>query len=192
MHAQDTHRQQTEEGMMNVLALVGSPRKGGNTDTLVDAILSGAQQRGHTVEKVYLKDVEIKPCIDCRACKREPFFCVLADGMRNIYSQLDMADVIVFGTPIYWFGPTGPMKTLLDRLRPYVANHLLRGKKALLVAPAGDGPKEADLTVEMFRRSLDYLGAELINTVLATAYDRGDIENDVEAMTKAKALGAAI
>ncbi len=177
---------------MRVLALVGSPRTGGNTDTLVDAILSGAREHGHTIEKIYLKDVEMGPCIDCRACKRDPFVCVLADGMREVYPRLDVAEVLVFGTPIYWFGPTGPMKTLLDRLRPYVANHLLRGKRALLVAPAGDGPGDADLTVEMFRRSLNYLEVELTDTVLATAYDRGDVQRDPGAMAKAVRLGGLI
>jgi len=177
---------------VNILALVGSPRKGGNTDILVDAILSGAREHGHAIEKIYLRDLDIGSCIDCRICKREPFRCVLADSMRDLYSQLDAADVLVFGTPIYWFGPTGPMKTLLDRLRPYVANRQLRGKKALLAIPAGDGPKEADLTVEMFRRSLEYLEVELADYVLATAYDRDDIQHDATAMAQAARLGAEL
>ena len=177
---------------MKVLGLNGSPRKGGNTDSLMDALFAKARHNGHRVEKVYLGDLRIGPCVDCRACKKEPFECVLSDGMREIYSRIDDADILVFGTPIYWFGPTGPMKTLVDRLRPYVANHNLRGKRALLVAQAGDGPGDADLTVEMFRRSLAYLEVDLSGNVLGTAYDRGDILADTEAMAKAAALGASL
>lgn len=177
---------------MRILGLVGSPRKGGNTDILMDAVLAGAQQHGHVTEKVYLGGFTFGPCVDCRACKKEPFECVLNDDMKELYSRMIAADVAVFGTPIYWFGPTGPMKILLDRLRPFVANHLLQGKKALLVAPAGDGPNDADLTIEMFRRSLEYLDVELAGHVLGTGYDRGDILNDTEAMARAVALGAAL
>lgn len=177
---------------MEILGVVGSPRKGGNTDILMDAVLAGAQQNGHVTEKVYLGDLVIGPCVDCRACKKEPFECVLNDGMLGLYPRLEAADVIVFGTPIYWFGPTGPMKTLVDRFRPFYVNRHLKGTKALLVIPAGDGPKEADLTVDMFRRSFESLGMELISHVLGTAYDAGDILNDAKAMAKAAALGAAL
>jgi multimeric flavodoxin WrbA len=177
---------------MKVLGLVGSPRKGGNTDLVIDAILASAESNGNEVDKLYLGDSEIGPCVDCRACKKSPFECVLNDGMRGLYPRLNEADALVFGTPIFWFGPTGPMKTLLDRLRPYVANHNLQGKRALLAIQAGDGPGDADLTVEMFRRSLEYLEVELTGYVLGTAYDRGDILADTEAMAKAAALGAAL
>jgi multimeric flavodoxin WrbA len=177
---------------MRVLGLVGSPRKDGNTDILVEAILGAARAKGHEVEKVHLSDLDIGPCRDCRGCKSGGMACVVADGMQSLYPRLDAADAIVFGTPVYWCGPSATMKLAFDRLRPYFATHGLRGKKALLAAPAGDGPGEADLLVRMFKRSWRALGVEFAGQVLATGYDRGDVRGDAEAMAQAAALGASL
>jgi multimeric flavodoxin WrbA len=177
---------------MEVLGLVGSPRKGGNTDVLVEAILGGARSRGHTTRKIHLLDHDIEPCVDCRGCQKGALVCVVEDGMQALYPRLEAADAIVFGTPVYWCGPTGTMKQMFDRLRPYFRSELLRGRKALLAVPAGDGPPEAALLTEMFRRSFGYLKMEFAGQVLGTAYDRGDILRDTEAMETAAALGKSL
>lgn len=114
---------------MKILALVGSPRKGGSTDLLVDQILRGSESKDTSVEKLYLYEHEIGPCLDYRKCKKGAYECSLRDEMSHIYSKLENADVIVFGTPVYWYGPSGKMKLLIDRLRPYIANGKLKGKK---------------------------------------------------------------
>ncbi|HMK93989.1 MAG TPA: flavodoxin family protein [Candidatus Limnocylindrales bacterium] len=95
---------------MNVLGLVGSPRRGSNTDLLVSAILDGAAVSHHAVDKVYLYDVDIAPCMDCKACKHADYKCAVNDGMQRLYPKLDEADVIIFGTPLYWYGPSAKMK----------------------------------------------------------------------------------
>jgi multimeric flavodoxin WrbA len=112
---------------MRILGLVGSPRKGSNTDLLVTKILDGAS--GHLTEKVYLYDLDIAACVDCRSCQKGKFQCVIDDGMQRLYPKLEGADVIVFGTPLYWYGPTGKMKLVMDRLRPFVSSKKLKGKK---------------------------------------------------------------
>ena len=86
---------------MKVLALVGSPRKNGNTDLLIDEILSGCKSAGNECSKIYLYDVEIHPCIDCRSCKKGDLECPLKDGMKGIYLKMAEADVLIFGTPVY-------------------------------------------------------------------------------------------
>jgi multimeric flavodoxin WrbA len=177
---------------MDVIGVVGSPRKGGNTDLLVDAVLGGARDRGHRVSKIHLHDHEIGPCVDCRGCKQGARVCVVEDGMREVYARLDAADVIVLGTPVYWCGPSGPMKQMLDRWRPYFSNGRMKGKRAVLVAVAKDGPGEADLLVGMFRRALGYLDVELAGCALGTAYDRGEILDDHPTLERAAALGAAL
>jgi multimeric flavodoxin WrbA len=177
---------------MQILTLVGSPRKGGNTDILTDVILDSARRNGHDTKKIYLYDHRIGPCIDCRACKKGNNFCVIPDGMMALYPLIEAADVLVFGSPVYWCGPTGTMKQVFDRFRPYFVNGLLKGKKAILVAPAKEGPTDADLLLEMFRRSFEWLEMEFLGPVLGTAYDREDIRKDKEAMEKAAELGAAL
>lgn len=160
---------------MKLTALVGSPRKKSNTDILVDKILEAGVKKGYSTEKIYLYDHEIKPCIDCRACKRGELECIIMDGMRDLYPSLDTADIIIFGTPIYFYGPTGPMKTLIDRLRPYIANKKLKGKKGILVVPSEEGPECTGPLVELYKMSFHYLGVQYLGEVLVTAYERGEI-----------------
>ncbi len=172
-----------------VLALIGSPRKGGNTDLLVDKIIEGASSRGHLCRKLYLYEFDILPCIDCRACKRGSFTCTLDDSMQMIYSELQNADIIIFGTPIYWYGPTGKMKLLIDRLRPFISSGIMKGKKALVVVPSEEGPDCCKLLIDMFRMSLHYLGVELAGTIMVKAYERGEIAGNPEELRKAYNLG---
>lgn len=73
---------------MKILALIGSPRKEGNTDILVDQILKGAKTKGHTSEKLYLYQYKISPCIDCRRCKKGEHVCPIKDGMQKIYPEI--------------------------------------------------------------------------------------------------------
>jgi multimeric flavodoxin WrbA len=177
---------------MKILALIGSPRKGSNTDTLVEQALKGSEVSGHTYEKIYLYNYDISPCIDCRKCKQGDCVCVINDSMQGIYPKMDGADVIIFGTPNYWYGPTAKMKLLIDRMRPYVANGKLKGKKAVVISPAAEGPNACSPLIEMFRMSFDYLEMEFAGKILAAAYERGEVKNDQEALKNAYGLGASL
>lgn len=177
---------------MNVLGLVGSPRKGGNTDLLVDQVLLGAQKRGYEVEKLYLYDCSISLCVDCRACKRGEYVCRLMDDMQLIYRLLEEADVIVFGSPLYWYGPSGKMKLLIDRMRPFVENRKLERKRAVLVVPSAEGAEACGPLVEMFRLCFGYLGVEFVGAVFAVAYGRGEVAKSPEDLRKAYELGVSL
>lgn len=177
---------------MRILALIGSPRRGGNTDILVDWILQGAKGEGHIADKLYLYDYEILPCIDCRGCKREDLACPLEDGMEEIYPRLEAADIIVFGTPIYWYGPTAKMKLLIDRLRPFIANKKLSGKKGMIVVPSEEGQGCCGPLSEMFRMSFEYLGMSFIGSMLVQAYEKGEIKEQPKELRRAYELGAAL
>lgn len=177
---------------MKILALIGSPRKGGNTDILVDQILAGSKAKGHTADKLYLYKYKITPCMDCRNCKKGDHVCTLKDGMQQIYPKIKEADLIIFGTPVYYYGPTGQMKLLLDRMRPYGANGKLKGKKAVLVAPSAEGARCCGPLIKMFRMSFDYLGIEFAGKILGTAYEKGEIEQDQKELRKAYALGMSL
>lgn len=181
---------------MKILALVGSPRKGGNTDLLVDQILQGAkakaQGQGHFADKLYLYDHDILPCIDCRGCKRGELVCKLEDAMANIYPQLEAADIIIFGTPVYWYGPTAKMKLFIDRLRPFIASKKLKGKKGIIVVPSEEGPGCCGPLAEMFRMSFEYLGMTIAGSILASAYEKGEIQETPEELQRAYELGASL
>ncbi len=174
---------------MKVIALVGSPRRQGNTDLLVSRILEGAASNGNNIEKIYLYELEIKPCLDCRTCKKGSFQCPQEDDMTQIYQKLEESDVIVFGTPLYWYGPSAKTKLLIDRLRPYVASKKLLNKKTILVVPSEEGAKACLPLVEMFRNSFGYLGLNLLSQVLVKAYEKGEIGSNFDVMTAAFKVG---
>lgn len=177
---------------MKILAFIGSPRRGGNTDILVDQVLESSKTLGHTSEKLYLYDYEISPCIDCRKCKKGDYVCTTDDGMQEIYPKIEAADVMIFGTPLYWFGPTAKMKLLIDRMRPFVANRKLEGKRGVVVVASGGETKFCKPLIEMFRLTFGYLGIEFAGKVLGQAFDKGDIRQNQAALNKARKLGASL
>ena len=102
------------------------------------------------------------------------------------------ADLIIFGTPIYYYGPTGQMKLLFDRMQPYGANGKLKGKKGVIVAPSAEGAKCCGPLIKMFRMSFECLGVEFAGKVLGTAYEKGEIVKDKREMKKAYKLGISL
>jgi multimeric flavodoxin WrbA len=184
-------RSLAEKGVpVQILALVGSPRKGGNTDLLVDELLSAAEANGHSARKVRLAELSIGPCRDCRACKRrEDHSCAVDDDMVGLSAELEKADVIVFGTPIYWYGPSAQMKPMIDRLRAFSGTGKLRGKTGVLVLPSQEGPACCGPTIDMFALIFSFLGMRDGGSVLATAYDKGEVLDRPEDLAAARRLG---
>lgn len=126
---------------MHIVAVNGSPRKGpiSKSTMLLEAFLSGCKNAGATVELINLREKKIKPCTGCYSCWiKTPGNCALKDDMAEILSVLNKADLEVWSTPLYFFGPTGLFKNFLDRniplAEPYIVNidglcsHPLRGK----------------------------------------------------------------
>jgi multimeric flavodoxin WrbA len=177
---------------MKILALVGSPRKGSNTDTLVDQILKGSEVKGHVSEKFYLYDYKISPCIHCDNCQKGDFTCTTDDEMQEFYPRIKEADLLIFGTPLYWYGPSGKMKLFFDRLYPFSASGKLRGKKGVVVTPSEEGPQVCGPLIEMFRMSFNYPGMEFAGKILVKAYREGEIRGNQEELKKAYEFGASL
>ena len=163
--------------MKKVLILNGSPRKNGNTAVLSE-YLKNQLVESYQVEHLFLYDYIINPCTDCRACKHDDYTCVIDDGMQDLYRKLDEAEILVFGTPIYWYTPSGVTKMMIDRFRPYFANERLKGKKAIIILSAGSGAEDCNLSMEMFQRVFKTLEIEYIGTVISKSYDAGDAYHD--------------
>ena len=104
---------------MNVLAIVGSPRKGGNTDILVDRVIQGAksQRPDVSVTKIYVNDLGLEPCRGDVSC-RKTGKCVISDDMARILEMIEQADALILGSPLYRGYLPGQMKVLLDRTNP--------------------------------------------------------------------------
>jgi multimeric flavodoxin WrbA len=176
------------------LGIVGSPRRGGNTDILVDHILRGSADAGARVEKVHLSDLSIAPCQACYSCETTGR-CRHEDDMEDLFEKMDACGVWVLGTPVYWCGPSAQMKAFVDRWFAKSANRddrdILSGRRVVLAVPLGDtDPKTARHVVGMFKDALEYVNSGVFECVLATgAYDAGDVEKQDDVLEKARHAG---
>jgi multimeric flavodoxin WrbA len=179
---------------MKVLGVIGSPRRDGNTSILIDEVLRGARDVGAIVQKIFLNDLDIKPCQStCSANCKKTGNCTIDDDMSPLYDELYDSNVIILGTPVYWYGPSAQLKTFIDRWfafsHPEFINRMT-GKKMILVAPFEETDISAsDALVEMISRSAKYLKMELLRTLLVTAGEKGAVRNNKVAMTQAYRMG---
>lgn len=174
---------------MQVLGIVGSPRRGGNTETLVDAILEGAKAKGASTEKVVLDELELRSCKGCFVCSKT-HKCIQDDDMNMLATKMRESTVWVLGTPIYWWGPSGQFKIFLDRWVS-IARTTFRGKKVILAIPMGGGSESyARHTVGIFEDVFQYLNMDHLGTILAPGSDQRDaVRNEQRLMDKAREMG---
>lgn len=182
---------------MRVLGVVGSPRKGGNTDILVDEVLRGARDAGTDAEKVFLNDLEIKPCqATCSNYCRKTGDCKINDDMSPIYDKLFDSDALVLGTPVYWYGPSAQLKSFIDRWYAFSHPkyiHRMKGKRVVLVAPL----EESDISVaqplvSMIKKSLDYLEAKFHAKLVVSVGEKGAVKKNLKAMNQAYKIGLGL
>jgi len=172
---------------IKALGFVGSPRKGANTDTLVEQVLKGANDTGAYVEKLFLAEMDIKPCRACNGCQNTGK-CVINDDFASTLEKMKQSDVWVLGTPVYWWGPTAQMKAFIDRW--YSVNRsIFRDKRIILVIPSGGGSYYARQTVEMFESIIPYLGMSHIATLQTGTSGRDSARGNTSLMNKALNAG---
>ena len=179
--------------MRKILGVVGSPRKNGNTHILVSRILEGARSRGGRGDVLFLNDLDIKECNGCHSCW-EGKECSKNDDMNSIYPQIIESDGIIFGTPVYWYGPTALMKAFVDRFVYFNSpdnRARIRGKSAALAVPfEEEDPEAAALLVAFFEKSLRYLEMNLIGKIIVPGVSRkGEIVKKQDRLEEARNLG---
>lgn len=101
---------------MNIIGIIASQRKEGNTAFIVNQILEGAKEKGAQTEAFSFSNLDIKPCRGCNVCKQSDRGCVINDDMQKIYDLLEHADAIVLGLPIYMGQMSAQGKIFTDRL----------------------------------------------------------------------------
>lgn len=173
----------------NILILSSSPRRGGNSDTLCDAFVRGARDAGHTVEKVFLRDYNIHPCLGCGTCNGNRKPCPQKDDAAKVIARMLAADTIVLATPVYFYAMSAQLKTLIDRCcGPYTE---MRNKEFYFLATAAeDDASIMDRIAANLMGFLDCLEAPVLkgklfcggvwkmheidgNLILARAYEMG-------------------
>ncbi len=164
--------------MSNIIILNAAARKNGNTAALVNAFTEGAKESGHTVKEFYLQTMTIRGCVACMGCARNADPCTQKDEMIQIYNEFKTCDVVVFSSPVYFFGVAGPLKTCTDRLFAVFSKYgyeACQRKSALLMT--SDDP-QYEQAVDWYHRFTDNVGWDNLGEILGSgrtkeAYDLG-------------------
>lgn len=173
---------------MKVLILYGSSRRGGNSEALADHLT-----RGLDCTRIYLAEKRITPIIDKR---HDPAgFSPVDDDQDALIEQMLSHDVIVFATPLYWYGMSGQMKLFVDRWSQSLRDRRIdfkngmAGKKAYAVIVGGDGVRVKALPlVQQFQYIFDFMKMEFAGYVIGKGGQPGEVLNDERALADADAL----
>lgn len=181
---------------MKVLGIMGSPRSSGNTHVLMKRLMDGCRSQEAETEIIELAGLEIRECDGCQACWKG-LECPKGDDMLDIYKMIKGSDALVFGTPVYWYGPTGLMKLLMDRMVyfncPENRKHI-RGKIGTYVIPFEDLDLATARPVEdFFHRCFDYLELKPMKGVVVPGVSaKGEVSRLGAVMDGAYILGQNI
>lgn len=183
---------------MKVLGLVGSGRKDGNTKALVDKILEGASTNGHETNKIFLADMRISPIGDCGAC-RKAGHCKIEDDFDGLIEKVLESDCVIFGTPLYYFGPSAQMKAFIDR---WVCRMVfdeqgfqakMRGKKCMLAVPhQTEHLSGAEHLFAIMEKTFEFMEMAYLGKIQTTAWRRWEVGKDEAALKHAFELGARL
>jgi len=133
--------------MVKVIGIIGSPRKGSNTEIYVKKALESAENSGAETEIINLATAEIEPCIACDICKNTGE-CAIYDDMVKITRKLQEAQGIIIGSPVYFGNVTSQLKMFMDRSRPLRIDFKLKDKVggAISVGASRNGGQETTIT----------------------------------------------
>jgi multimeric flavodoxin WrbA len=130
---------------MKILGFIASPRKDGNTAWCVNRILDAAEEQGAETRSWSFSDCEIKPCMGCLCCHNGSQGCIIDDDMQKLYAEIERADLLILGSPVYMGQMSAQAKIFVDRLfaqisprfSPYFKEKTVR-KKLMLVFTQGN------------------------------------------------------
>ena len=118
---------------MKIIGISASPRRHGNSETLLDHALMGARSNSAETEKIILSLLDIKPCHGSHICLQEGK-CFIEDDMALLIEKIKNADGVIVSSPVYFGSITAQLKTMIDRCQPlwvekYILKNITRGKK---------------------------------------------------------------
>jgi multimeric flavodoxin WrbA len=199
---------------MKVIGFNASPRNNGNTATLVNSVLKGAQDKGAEVRYVNLHKLNMKGCLGCDKCNDDLGKCVQKDDLSPILRDLRDYDAVVLGTPTYWWHVHPQLKMLTDRFWCYfyleenpetgdstVQTVFPADKKFVMVTSRGEPENAQSPFPEFYGYMLDWLkivaktmGASSIEVVnqFGAFTDRDAARNDPGLIDKAESVGASL
>lgn len=186
-----------------VLGIGGSPRKDGNTDVLLNNIITGVKQAGLDAACLLLRDYHIQPCTGCERCRTDKICTGLHDDMDIFYPKIIQSSGLILVSPVHHYNITAWMKAFIDRLycfydftderpRGWSSRLACQGRKAVISAVCEQTSHyDMGFTLEAMRRPLQALGYEIVGELAAFGiFERGEILDDPTIRIKAAKLGS--
>ena len=151
---------------MKIIVLMGSPNRKGSTSLLVDSFVRGAGESGHDCEIIDVCHMDIHPCTGCVRCGYEGP-CVQKDDVEIIREKMLSADMVVFATPLYYYGMSAQLKTVVDRFCAFNSSlHIRHLKSALLTVAWNADDWTFDALSAHYRTLVRYINFEDMGMVL--------------------------
>ena len=195
---------------MKLMAIVGSPRRGGNTDVLVDQVIQGFNSRQQAeVEKFFVIDKNIKPCTGCMSCvfpSPGTGRCVIDDDMNALLARMESCDAFIFGSPNHMRTISAPLLNFLTRMLPLLTftvryddqgnriggemSSRIQGRKAAVVVSQGEPYFCSSLVFEVLQNNLNDFRLQQVGSIISMGNgDKGEVARKKDELSRAFALG---
>jgi multimeric flavodoxin WrbA len=188
-----------------ILGVGGSPRRGGNSDMLLQSVLSGAEESGAETEAIFLRNYAFSSCVGCEACRRDGSCTRLLDGVQLIYPEVRRARGLVLASPVHFYNASALMKAFIDRLycffdftedhpRHYSSRLAGEGRKAVVAAVCEQlAERDMGFTREAMRWPLQALGYEITDEVSAYGFfAKGRVARSEETLRRCVEAGRSL
>ncbi|MBF0215887.1 MAG: flavodoxin family protein [Candidatus Omnitrophica bacterium] len=168
---------------MNVIGISGSPRRGGNSETLLDEALKGAKAGGAKIEKLVLNELVFEPCQECEKPQDEGY-CLIDDGMSLVYEKVMGSGVVVVASPVFFGSVSAQTKMMVDRFQCLWRQRFLTGsrmevtpKKGVFIAVSDAGREQCFKdSGRVMRNFFTTIGAVLFEELFVPGLrDKGDV-----------------
>jgi len=182
---------------MKVIGVVGSPRQGANTERLVKRILAGAEKAGAETKLFHLAKMNVKGCNSCFHCRSHDN-CAIQDDMQTLYAEIQSANGVVIGSPMYMWQISGQTKLFVDRLYALLNSDFstrLKGRKNLALAITQGNPDAKTFSpyFENMLRMFGFLGYTPKGVVVAAGTrERDAVEKQAAVMAQAEEMGKTL
>ncbi len=183
---------------MKVLGILGSPRREGNTEILLDEALRGASDHGGLCEKIILRDLKITPCLEIYKCA-EDGVCAIQDEMQGLFPKIIQAERLILASPIFFYSVPALAKAMIDRCQSlWAKKYILKlpvspiaERRGVFISVAATrGKKLFDgvrLTVQYFFDAIDVAYSDEL--FVRGADEKGEVRDQPEALKAAYDLG---
>ncbi len=190
---------------MRIMGISGSPRRGGNSDLILENILQGAEESGATTGSIFLSDLSFTSCIGCERCRKDKICTRFEDDLTPVYPRILEARGMVLVSPVYNYNVTSWMKAFIDRLycyydfdderpRGWSSRLANQGRQALLTIVAEQTVKEdLGVTMEALRLPIKALGYEIVDEMpVLGMFEAGVVGKNAGVLDRATEMGKTL